>query len=294
MNDNKPPLLILIPLILMGIISLVFGIINVYNTNEKTKDYIIIDGKFEQSSVYSKDSDGITYRLTYSYVVNNKEYYISTDYGTSIVPKLGSEKTIKYNPYDPKEAIFTGLGVNAIFLLGGLLLCGVPLMIILRSAILLGILFTSIGSLTYYIMCPSTNSLSLIEAFKTNGAWVLIPIIFVIVGIYIAVSALFMKKNKTITVEVKKIEHISLEGKFRIIFGDEKVSNSYITAITRKYLIYETKSKDKFIEGKKYKINLYKYGIMFEYETIDDTIQAWVLKSFCDEDFIEVVNNEKE
>ncbi|MDD2376984.1 MAG: DUF3592 domain-containing protein [Clostridia bacterium] len=287
MNDNKPPFMILIPFMLIGILLLIIGANNIYTTNLKTKDYVAVDGKFIKSSIYSNNSDETTYKLTYSYVVNNQEYYISTDYGTSSVPKVGSTKTIKYDMNNPEQAILSGFGTNEFLLYGGILFLGIPLIVIFKSAALVGIIFTLMGFGAYYMMCSSTNSLSPIEAFKINGLWILIPIIFIVVGIWTLIGRLFMKKEKFIIIKIEKIENIGTEGKSNILFIDEKISDNSFVAITSKYFVYESNSENKFVEGKKYKINLYKYGIMFGCQPITDIIQARVLSSFNDEDFVE-------
>jgi hypothetical protein len=292
MNESKPPLLILIPFMLMGIIMLVFACYSTYTSSINTKDYVTVEGKFVGSSIYSSDSDGTTYSLTYSYIVDNKSYSIYTNYGTSSVPEIGSTKTIKYNPYDPEEAILTGLGGNGLLFFLGIMFFGIPMIIIFESAIIVGIVFTLVGIGAYYMMCSSTDSLSLIEAFKINGLWIIIPILFIVVGVWAIISQLFAKKSKIIVLRVEKIEHNGMEGKYEILFSDDKISENSFLRITGKYFIYETDSENKFTEGKKYIINLYKYGIMFGCKPISDLIQARVLKSFTDEDFIEGGSNE--
>lgn len=287
MNNNKPPVMILIPFIIIGLDMLAFGIYNIYTVSISTEKYVSVDGKFVGSSIYSSDSDGTTYKLTYSYVVDNKGYYISTDYGTSSIPKIGDIRTVKYDPYNPEIAILTGVSGNYLLLFIGGLFFGMPLIIIFNSAILTGILFTLMGVGAYVLMCSSTNSLSLIEAFKTNGLVVIVPILFVVVGLWILLWLVFRKKDKFITAKVEKIDIMGMEGKFKILFNDETIADNSIRAMTTKYYIYETSDENKFSENKSYKFDLYKYGVMFTCESISDVVQARVLNSFKDEDFIE-------
>lgn len=289
MNDNKPPIMILIPFILLGLVLLVVGFYNTYNVNLESKDYVSVDGKYVGRSIYSSDSDGTTYKLTYSYVAGNKEYYISTDYGTSSIPKVGDVRNVKYDPNNPEKAILSGFTGDFLLVFVGGMFIGIPLMVIFTSAVLTSILFILMGLGSYYMMCSSSNSLSLIDAFKMNGLWILIPIMFVGVGLWILIWLVFRKKDKYITVKVEKIEHMGIEGKFRILLSDEKISDSSINAITNKYYIYETSNENKFTENKIYKFNLYIHGVMFTCESVTDIIQARILSSFKDEDFIEEI-----
>lgn len=289
MNNNKPPLLILLPVILIGLIMLVFGIYNIYTVNLNTKDYIAVNGKFVGSSISSSNSDGTTNKLTYLYVVNNKGYYISTAYETASVPNIGDIRTVKYDPTSPEKAVLTGFNENHLLVYIGTLFFLVPLIMIFNSAILISVLFIFIGGGTYYLMCSSTDSLSLIDAFKINGLWIVIPIIFVVIGVWNLIWMLFRKKNKYVVAKVDKIEHIGMEGKFRVLLSDEKIAEGSIIAITCKYYIYETLNENKFSENKSYKFDLYKYGVMLACEPISDVIQARVLNSFNDDDFIEEI-----
>ena len=85
-----------------------FGIRDTYNLKNKTKNYITTTGYFNNYDVFDADEDGITYKLTYIYKVDGKEYSITTDYGTNYIPDENSSREIKYNPNNPKEAVITG------------------------------------------------------------------------------------------------------------------------------------------------------------------------------------------
>lgn len=73
--------------ILIGIVMLYFGISNSFKNFSKTNNYVKTIGYFVDYEIYNSDEDGTTYKLIYSYNVNNKEYTVSTDYGTNMIPK---------------------------------------------------------------------------------------------------------------------------------------------------------------------------------------------------------------
>lgn len=76
------PYLFLSLFILIGIIMLCFGINNSLKNLIKTSNYVKTIGYFADYEIYNSDEDGTTYKLIYSYNVNDKQYTVSTDYGT--------------------------------------------------------------------------------------------------------------------------------------------------------------------------------------------------------------------
>lgn len=207
MRTDKKQVFFLSIFILIGILLTFFGVKTTYDTAQKTKNYVLVEGTYVGSSVYSSDEDGKTYILTYTYEVDNKEYRISTDYGTGSVPKLGTKKNIKYNPDDPSEAVISGMGSSGILFILGFMFITIPLIMIFSNSgstknsnnpgkllsIFIGFVFVVMGGSVYYFMCSGGNSLSLIYAFQTSGIWVIIPIIFIVVGMYVILASIFKK-----------------------------------------------------------------------------------------------------
>lgn len=225
MQSNKKELLFISVFILVGIVLLFFGVKSTYSRMEKTKNYVSVEGTFVGSSIYSSDDDGTTYTLTYSYRVNGNRYEISTDYGTGSVPDMGTKKTIKYNPNNPSEAIISGMGSNGFLLIMGFMFTAIPLIILFTSiinrepnngsvihkkilTILIGFVFAVMGGAFYYMMCSGGNSLSIISSFKINGFWVIIPILFIIIGIYIIIASIF-KKEPVLAITNNDVQNIS-------------------------------------------------------------------------------------
>ena len=208
MNWKKILTFLTIIFITVGILLLIYGIRNIYNTNLISENYIELNATFKDTTLYERSESGNLYTLNYSYMVNGLQYQISTDYATSIIPKIGSEKLIKYNPSNPSEAIFVG-GSNTLVIILGFLFTIIPIMINLGKKSMLGqlsptlqkIFYISIGlifiifGLTFYwILCMGSDSLSIINAFQTFGFITIIPILFMIFGIINTLYLIFNKK----------------------------------------------------------------------------------------------------
>lgn len=103
--------LLLLITFIVGICLIYFGIKNQNELKEKSKDYLETEGYYTSYSTYG-ESD--THKLIYTYEVARKEYNISTDYGTMIIPKENSTKIIKYDKNNPEEAIIEGINRNNI------------------------------------------------------------------------------------------------------------------------------------------------------------------------------------
>jgi len=199
--------LLVIIVLLSGIAMLFFGIMDTYRLNSITKGYIATDGYYRECDIFSSDEDGTTYKLTYVYTVNNKEYSVTTDYGTNYIPEENSSREIKYNPNNPEEAIITGTNSkNGLIYFGAFFTFG-SITFILAALSVLGyfdkfkvdILGTYIGFLFFIIgigiiLFQTGTTTSLIETIKSFGLWILIPIMFIIVGIIQIVKCLLKKK----------------------------------------------------------------------------------------------------
>lgn len=199
--------LLVIIVLLSGIAMLFLGIMDTYRLNSITKGYIATDGYYRECDIFSSDEDGTTYKLTYVYTVNNKEYSVTTDYGTNYIPEENSSREIKYNPNNPEEAIITGTNSkNGLIYFGAFFTFG-SITFILAALSVLGyfdkfkvdILGTYIGFLFFIIgigiiLFQTGTTTSLIETIKSFGLWILIPIMFIIVGIIQIVKCLLKKK----------------------------------------------------------------------------------------------------
>lgn len=190
-----------------GIVMLFFGIRDTYKLNIKTKGYITTNGYYNNYDIFKSDEDGTTYKLTYIYTVDGKEYSITTDYGTNYIPEKNSSREIKYNPNNPEEAIITGTNSKNGLIYGGAFFTFGSLTFIIAALTVLGyfdkfkidILGTYIGFLFLtigigIILFQTGTTMSLLETIKSFGLLILIPIMFIGVGIIQIIKCLLKKK----------------------------------------------------------------------------------------------------
>lgn len=205
--------LLVVACLASGIIMCVFGISGTYRLNEKTKDYIITQGYFSNYNIYQSDKDGTTYQLTYVYQVAEQEYTITTDYGTQFIPEHNSVREIKYNQFNPYEAILVGaknqnsliymgsffLMVSIIFILGALSRFGyLDKFKIDILGVSIGLVFFIVG--VGIILFQTGQTMNLFETYNSLGLWVLIPLMFIGVGLFQLVKSLgFKQKNRGIS-----------------------------------------------------------------------------------------------
>lgn len=182
-------------ILISGIIILFLGIKDTYVTNKKTKNYIYAVGYFKDYKIYSVDKDGTTYKLIYTYTVNNKKYEITTDYGSGYIPKQNSTRKVKYNPKNPKQAILIGMNRNSMLIfMGSFFTFGSLLFVLIRlqakgyldkfkiDIIKLygGVLFLLLG--IGIILIQNGMTMSLMETLNSLKLWILIPVMFIIGG----------------------------------------------------------------------------------------------------------------
>lgn len=183
-------------ILISGIILLCLGIKDTYVLSKKTKNYIYITGYFKDYKVYSTDKEGTTYKLVYTYTVNNRNYEIETDYGSGYIPKQNSTRKVKYNPKNPNQAILIGTnGNNFLIFMGSFFTFGSLLFVLTYLQgkgfldkfkidiirLYIGLLFFMIG--IGIILLQNGMTMSLLETIKSLKLWILIPIMFIVVGI---------------------------------------------------------------------------------------------------------------
>lgn len=192
---------------LSGVVMLFFGIKDTYQLKIKTKNYITTSGYYSDYDIFKSDEDGTTYKLTYTYKVNEKEYSITTDYGTNYIPEENSTREIKYNPNNPEEAIIAGTNSkNGLIYFGAFFTLGSLTFIIAALSVLgyfdkikIDVLGTYVGLLFFIIgigiiLFQTGTTTSFIETIKSFGLLMIIPIMFMVVGIIQVVKCLKKKK----------------------------------------------------------------------------------------------------
>ncbi len=199
---------LVLSVLLIGIVCLFFGIRDTYKLNEKTKGYLITDAYFKDYSIYDVGKDETTYKLIYIYDVNGKEYTISTDYGigSEFIPEINSKREIRYNLNNPTEAVLSGTNrsnfliyFGAFFTLGGSVFVLAALHIKgVFDKFKINIMGTYIGTVCVIIgigiiFFQNGMTLSLLDTIKSLGIWILIPILFIVSGIYLTIKSLFFE-----------------------------------------------------------------------------------------------------
>lgn len=194
--------------LIIGITCLYFGIKDTYKLNKLTRDYMTTNGYFKDYDIYNTSKDDTTYKLFYTYEIDEKEYTISTDYGVGYIPETNSVRKIKYNPNNPNEAIIVGTNSSnfliffgAFFTLGGTVFVLATLQMKgIFDKVKINVLGTYIGFVMLIIgvgiiLFQNGTTLSFIETIKSLGIWILIPILFIVSGMYLTIKSLFLEYN---------------------------------------------------------------------------------------------------
>lgn len=192
-----------------GILMLFFGIKDTYKLNKNTRGFITINGYYKDYEIFSSNKDGTTYKLKYVYVVDGIEYEVSTDYGSNYIPDENSIREVEYNPDNPSESMLVGLNNKKGLIYGGTFFTLGSILFILFGLMMLkifdkvkidiigafiGFIFLIIG--IGIILLQNAETIVLLETIKSMGLWILIPIMFIVIGIYQIINCLIIKKNK--------------------------------------------------------------------------------------------------
>ena len=195
-------------ILVLGVVLLCLGVFNWLAVKEETKDYKEVSGHFMNASIYRQDEEGTTYALTYYYIVDGEEYQITTSYGTGMVPKKDSTRTIIYNPDNPEEARIVGGESFVILLLVGLMFTVIPALFLIETfskkekdkkpsrfsffAFGMGVF---LFILCYGILYMMTGTFSFIQMFQMYGIGFLLGafvlIILMLVGVYFMVMSVY-------------------------------------------------------------------------------------------------------
>jgi len=185
---------------------------SINHTFLKTKDYISIEATFVGVDFCSINDYGETCTLIYQYIVDGEQYFVSTDYKTGIISEIGITKTVKYNLNNPAESVVGEFNSAGALLFVGFMFVVVPLIMLVDSrlrfnsanakkdviknkvfGVFIGLVFTILGGVTYYSICANGDSLSIIVAFQNAGFWLIIPLMFIVVGLLMTFGSVFSK-----------------------------------------------------------------------------------------------------
>lgn len=133
-SDNRPPFWFMLIFLLVGLGTLGFGVREYCGERATTRGYVSAPARLVDYPAYEKDGDEVTvYSLIYEYSVEGRRYRVSADYGTPRVPERGTEKTIRYNPQNPAEAVVPG-GSYVFLIVAGLIFAIFPFIMVLSGA----------------------------------------------------------------------------------------------------------------------------------------------------------------
>lgn len=140
-----------------------------------------------------------TYRLTYTYFVDDYPYTVTTDYSTGNVPALGSSRTIYYDPANPENAIPGGVSGNSVLLFGGFMFTAIPMIFIMVFATAMGwmpklhieLMDIIVGGITAGL---GGGFLALMEG--PFHILMLIPWLLVAAGVWLIIRGLFLAERK--------------------------------------------------------------------------------------------------
>jgi len=209
-------------LFVLGVFLLIRGVSENITLKNKTKDYVKVDGYFVDSEIYSEAKrigrryKNATYRLIYSYHVDEVDYTIKTDYGVGGLPSYGSVKTILYDPLNPSEAVICGTNGAAVQIYAGMfftlftsvfIFIGLEIKGVFKKFkvnmmdVIIGIVFLVIGIATLNIIL---GSFSLGDLLRIAGILAAIPILFIVVGIHMIWRGFFSKQENSMKKQRKR------------------------------------------------------------------------------------------
>lgn len=200
-------ILILVALI-AGIWMLVSGIDGLVEQNELKANYETVEGHLSDYALASPGGyDAVrrrhtndTYRLTYTYFVDNTPYTLTTEYSTGAVPALGSPRTVYFDPAAPENAILGGVSGPAILLFGGAMFTLIPMIFILVFCAARGWLPKIGVNIMDLIVGAITAGLGGGFLYFMEGAFLLlkaIPGLLIAAGIWLIIRGLFLAPKKT-------------------------------------------------------------------------------------------------
>ena len=160
-NTNKPPIAIIILILVVGIVLSCVGAVQSLNTKSKAEYYVSTSGVVVDYKSSQKSNNSAP---VYEYKVNGKKYTYTENVYTASKQEIGKIVTIKYNPNNPQEA-FADVSANSSFLFLGI-----------------GVFFTVIGLVlllqTYEIFEKTITDL--ITGLLLSGVFIGFPIALLI------------------------------------------------------------------------------------------------------------------
>jgi hypothetical protein len=115
---------------IVGIGLIAYSVVTIQNYNKKNETYIETTSKVVD---YDYDSDGLQ-AIIVEYTVDGKTYRKTSNSYSNMPKSIGTEVSVKYNPDNPSDAIWTTDSTNIVMPLAGALFTIVGIIVVISSA----------------------------------------------------------------------------------------------------------------------------------------------------------------
>ena len=209
-----PATLMIVICLIIGILLTVWGISGKISVSRRTADYESVIGHYIGYEVYSEGREGrdretSTYALVYEYEVAGETYTRKTDYGTGVIPEIGSEREVLYDPADPSVSVLAGSSSHTALIFGGVLFIVVPLVFIMFSlaangrfaAASIDIAGVTVGAALFICGAAALFCFfgypNIISGIGSGGIAAIITLVLTLIGAAVLVRALVSRRSNT-------------------------------------------------------------------------------------------------
>jgi hypothetical protein len=186
---------------IFGVIFIIIGALAMYQQYVYRTKYSKVVGSVTSNMT---DSEG-RYIPTYIYEVDGTTYTTQSDYSFTTMPEIGTQHTIYYLPEKVAYGIAEYFDANQLLVVIGAMMLTLPLAIYLldtdsqmydKHAKLKGFTVALLGALYYWGSATILNNYSISYIFNYSGVLVVVPIVYIIIGIYAIIVSKYIKDNK--------------------------------------------------------------------------------------------------
>jgi|GEM_PF-4441631 len=184
-----------------GVIFIIIGALSMYQQYVYRTKYKSVVGTVTSNMT---DSEG-RFIPTYIYQVDGTDYTVQSDYSFVAMPAIGTEHTIYYLQDKVAYGVPEYFDANQLLVVIGAMMLTLPLAIYLldtdsqmydKHARLKGFTVAILGALYYYGACVILNNYNLTYIFNYSGVLVVVPIVYIIIGVYAMIVSHYIKENK--------------------------------------------------------------------------------------------------
>lgn len=192
--------------VLFGLLA-IFGLIFIIMGTVSLVQEIQIKDKYVKSTGFAisniETEEGL-YIATYSYSYNDESYTVQSDYAITKEAELGTEQVIYINPEDPNLAIVETFNENILLLVIGAMMLVIPLALYMidpdsqkddKNGLLKAGMVVVCGILFYLLAGALISNYWPQIIWKYSPLLVLMPIVFIAMGVYAIVKIFIFKKE---------------------------------------------------------------------------------------------------